>query len=153
MSESWQPTIDDIASGFASLADRVSASRAPVLERYVFRTLRDLMAYLELHIPGLVPAPDAEAAHAMESATQAALDRGREREALARALRGLSFAPHNPNLFHLAASACFELGAVELAVRLLYHTLWIHPGHQTARADLNALLAFLTDPDEEDRAA
>jgi len=153
VSESWKPTIEDITNGFASLADRVADSKAPVLERYVHRTLRDLMAHLEQRIPGLEEAPDAEAAKAMVTASHVALEQGREREGLSRALRALSFAPHEPNAYHLAASACFELGAVEISVRLLYHALWIHPGHKAARNDLNALLAFLSDPDGEERAA
>lgn len=153
MAESWNPTMADITNGFTALADRVAGSKAPVLERYVQRTLRDLMAHLEQRIPGLEPPPDAEAAKAMVMAARDALERGREREGLSRALRGLSFAPHDPNAYHLAASACFELGSVEAAVRLLYHTLWIHPGHRAARNDLNALLAFLSGPEEEERAA
>ena len=153
MAESWNPTLEDITNGFASLADRVADSKAPVLERYVHRTLRDLMAHLEQRIPGLEAPPDAEAAKALVSAAHVALERGREREGLSRALRALSFAPHDPQAYHLAASACFELGSVEVAVRLLYHALWIHPGHRAARNDLNALLAFLSGPEDEERAA
>ena len=42
-----------------------------------------------------------------------------------------------------ASSACFEYGAVEDAVRLLRHTLWIQPGHTAARRDLKSLSAYL----------
>jgi hypothetical protein len=56
-------------------------------------------------------------------------------------------------LWYVAASACFELGGVEDALRLLYHTLWIHPGHRAARDDLQALTAFFEGNDEEERAA
>jgi hypothetical protein len=153
VNESWLPTQDDITRALAGLADRVSISTSDLLDPYVFQALRDVAYHLELHIPGLEPPPDAEAAEALTRAAQLALDRGNEREALSRALRGLSFAPHDPGLFYLAASACFELGSVELALRLLYHTLWIHPGHHAARADLESLTAFLEDNDEEDRAA
>ena len=51
---------------------------------------------------------------------------------------------------YLAASACFEFGSVEDAVRLLRHTLWIHPGHRHARRDLSALNLYLRDRDERE---
>ena len=63
----------------------------------------------------------------------------------ARGLRGLSFAPHHPGLFFVIASACFEFGAVEDAIRLLRHTLWIHPGHTAARRDLESLNSYLQE--------
>ena len=153
MAESWQPTLNDLTQALTELSDRVMESRGKALDPYVCQTLRDVAFHLEYYIPGLDPMPDADAARALAKAAQAALDRGDEREAIARALRGLSFAPHDPALFYLAASACFEFGAVELAMRLLYHTLWIHPGHHAARADLESLSAFLDDADEPGRAA
>ena len=153
MTDSWQPTIDDITKALIDLADRVSDSNQESLEPYVHQALRDVAFHLELYIPGLEPPPDAEAAEALTRAAQMSLDRGDHRDALSRALRGISFSPHDPALFYLTASACFEYGAVELALRLLYHTLWIHPGHRAARADLESLSAFLDDPDEGERAA
>ena len=153
MAESWQPTLEDIARGFVDLADRVAGSTGNPLDPYVYDNLRDLTYHLELHIPGLETPPDSEAARALCRAAQAALDRGSERDALARALRGLSFAPHDPSLFYVASSACFEYGSTELALRLLYHTLWIHPGHQAARMDLEALSAFLDGSEEGENAA
>lgn len=153
MSESWQPTLDDIVAALVDLADRVSTSTSSRIEPYVHQALRDITSHLELHIPGLEEPRDRETAEALTRAAQMALDRGDEREALARALRGLSFAPHDPTLFYLAAGACFEYGAVELAVRLLYHTVWIHPGHRAARAEIESLSAFLDDADEAGRAA
>jgi hypothetical protein len=145
--------LDDITRALADLADRVTEARSGPLEPYVHQNLRDIVFHLELHIPGLEPAPDADAANALGRAAQAALERGDEREALARGLRGLSFSPHDPNLFYCVASACFEFGAIELALRVLYHTLWIHPGHRAARADLMSLSAFLDDAEDQGRAA
>jgi hypothetical protein len=78
-------------------------------------------------------------------AAHAALEDGDAREALARSVRGLALSPHDPGLFYIAASACFEFGSVEDAVRLLRHTLWIHPGHRQARRDLSALNLYLRD--------
>jgi hypothetical protein len=94
------------------------------------------------HIPGLYTPPDVGAAAALASASADALRRGKLRAGLARALRGLSFAPHHPELHYLAASATLQLGAAEEAVRLLQHALWIHPGFEPARRDLEALSAF-----------
>ena len=153
MSESWQPTIDDITTALTDLADRVGRSSERTIDPYVHQAIRDIAFHLELHIPGLEAAPDPETAEALTRAAQMALDRGDEREALSRALRGLSCSPHDPGLFYLAAGACFEFGAVELAIRLLYHTLWIHPGHRAARDDLQALTAFFEGNDEGERAA
>lgn len=152
MTESWMPTLEEIAHVFERLAERVEASDRIILEPYVEKSLRDAMFHLERHIPGLEPPFDYHGARAMERAALAALERGDEREALARALRGLAQAPHDPALFYAAGSACFECGAVELALRMLCHTLWINPGHQEARADLEALSTFLDDS-EDQRAA
>lgn len=155
MSDGNHPTISDITLALSRLADRVSESNAIALEPYVRYTLRRALQELELHIPGLDEPPDAESARRYAVAAEAALTRGQDREALARALRGLACSPHHPQLFFLAASACFELGAVEDALRLLYHTLWIHPGHVRARQDLEAITGFLeeTGEDEGDIAA
>ena len=54
-------------------------------------------------------------------------------------------------LCYQAACACIELGGVETALRLLYHTLWIHPGHANARRDLEALRSFLEGEEGEER--
>lgn len=153
MSESWQPTLTEIALVFARLADRVSEHEQIVLDPYVEQAMRDAMFHLELQIPGWEPPFDADAARAMYKAARESLERGNEREAVGRALRGLSFAPHDPSLFYVLGSACFESGSVELALRVLCHTLWINPGHGGARADLEALSAFLDDSDDQPRAA
>lgn len=153
VSESSHPSILDITLALSRLADRVADSEASGIEPYVTFTLRRALAELELHIPGLDPPPDSESADHFRRAAERALEDGDDREALARALRGLACAPHDPQLFYLAASACFEMGAVEDALRLLYHTLWIHPGHRLARTDLEALTAFLDGSEDGDKAA
>src|SRR5262245_29039897 len=107
-----------------------------VLDPYVEQAIRDAIFHLELYIPGLDAPFDADSARELERAAVAALERGEDRDALTHALRGLAHAPHDPALFYAAASACFEAGAVELALRLLCHVLWIHPGHRAARGDL-----------------
>jgi len=117
----------------------------------VAHTLKLALQELELHIPGLDTPPNADAAKAFAQAAETSLSRGGERDALAYALRGLSCSPHDPTLHYLAASACIELGGVETALRLLYHTLWIHPGHLNARRDLDALRSFLEGDEGEDR--
>lgn len=149
--DSWHLTLEEITRSFVDLADRVSNERERWLDPYVDEAIRDLVYHLELHIPGLDTPPDPEAATALANASRAALERGDEQEALSRALRGLAFSPHDPALFYLLSASCFEFGSVETAMRLLYHTLWIHPGHREARADLEALSAFLED--EEGRSA
>ncbi len=152
MSEPWHPSIGDICCAFRDLADEVSESKACPLDPGVEQTIRHLLEDLELFIPGLDPMPDAEAGHAMARAAQVALERGGEREAVVRALRGLSFAPHDPTLHYMLSSASFEIGRVELAFRLLCHALWINPGYSAARQDLEALSAFL-EGGEDERAA
>jgi len=152
VAESWQPTIGDISRAFRDLADEVGELNGNPLDSGAEQTIRHLLEDLELFVPGLDPMPDAEAGQAMARAAQVALERGNEREAVVRALRGLSFAPHDPTLHYVLSSASFELGAVELAFRLLCHALWINPGFKAARADLESLSAFLEGGDEE-RAA
>ncbi len=154
VTDPWIPTLEDITKALTEISDRVADSTAPVLDTYVEHAIRDLTHHLELHIPGLFAPPDPETAEALARSAQLALDRGDERQALVRALRGLCFAPHDPRLFYIASGACFEFGSVELALRLLYHTLWIHPGHLPARADLESLSAFLDGgEDDHERAA
>ena len=152
MSEPWRPSIGDICVAFRDLADEVSESTACPLDPGVEQTIRHLLEDLELFVPGLDPMPDAEAGQAMARAAQVALERGSEREAVVRALRGLSYAPHDPTLHYMLSSASFEIGRVELAFRLLCHALWINPGYTAARQDLEALSAFL-EGGEDERAA
>ena len=153
MSAPSRPSLSDITRSLASLADRVAGSDESPPEPYVTERLRSAVTALQSFIPGLEPAPDPEAARGMLRGAESALQRGDGRECLARALRGLSYAPHHPGLWYVAASASFELGGVEDALRLLYHTLWIHPGHRPARDDLQALTAFFEGNDEGERAA
>ena len=145
MSDSTQPTLQDVLDALGRLADRVATSPRSRLDPFVSSTLRRSTAELRTYIPGLDAPPDPEAARFLVRASYSALEDGDAREGLARALRGLSFSPHHPGLWFVAASACFEYGAVEDAVRLLRHTLWIHPGHPAARRDLEALTAYLRD--------
>jgi hypothetical protein len=145
VSDSTQPTLQDVLDALARLADRVAASPRSRLDAFVSTSLRRATTELRRWIPGLDAPPDPEAARFLVRAAYAALEDGDSREALARALRGLSFSPHHPGLWFVAASACFEYGAVEDAVRLLRHTLWIHPGHTAARRDLEALTAYLRE--------
>jgi hypothetical protein len=143
--ESSRPSLDEIAVVFAHLADRVAAERARTLDPVVRLSMARAITELKRHIPGLYTPPDVGAASALASASADALRRGKLRAGLARALRGLSFAPHHPELHYLAASACLQLGAAEEAVRLLQHALWIHPAYLPARRDLESLAAFHTD--------
>ena len=145
MSDSTQPTLQDVLDALGRLADRVATSPRSRLDPFVSSTLRRSTAELRTYIPGLDAPPDPEAARFLVRAAYSALEDGDAREGLARALRGLRFSPHHPGLWFVAASACFEYGAVEDAVRLLRHTLWIHPGHSAARRDLEALTAYLRD--------
>lgn len=124
------------------VADRVAASDESRLDPFVSVSLRRACEELRRFIPGLDTPPDAESARYLARGAMASLDEGDAREALARALRGLANSPHHPTLFYAAASACFEFGAVEEAIRLLQHTLWIHPGHVAARRDFEALSAY-----------
>ena len=145
MSEPALPSLQDILDAFERLAERVSATPASRLDPFVSGSLRRACEELRRFIPGLDTPPDADAARFLSRAAYSALEDGDAREALARALRWLSFAPHHPGLFFAAATACFEYGAVEDAIRLLRHTLWIHPGHVAARRDLEALSAYMRE--------
>ena len=145
MSESAHPSLQDILDAFERLAERVAASPSSRLDPFVSVSLRRACEELRRYIPGLETPPDPEAARFLARAAYAAMEDNDAREALARSLRGLSFSPHHPGLYFVAASACFEFGAVEDAIRLLRHTLWIHPGHTAARRDLEALSAYMAD--------
>ena len=150
MSDSTHPSMDEILDALERLSERIASGSGPRLEAFVSLSLRRTCEELRRYIPGLDTPPDADAARFVTRAAHAALEDGDAREALARAVRGLALSPHDPGLFYLAASACFEFGSVEDAVRLLRHTLWIHPGHRHARRDLSALNLYLRDRDERE---
>ena len=145
MPESSRPSLDEIAVVLAHLSDRVSMDRGTTLDPFVRLSVARAVTELRRHIPGLYVPPDAEAAAALATASADALRRGKHRSALSRALRGLSFSPHHPELHYLAGTACLQLGAVEAALRLMQHALWIHPGYAPARQDLETLAAFHAD--------
>lgn len=147
MSPTPDPTIDEIRGILAEMARCVATDPEPTLDPVVCAGLRRAVDELERFIPGLDAVPDPEGARHMVSASGNALLAGHPKVALARALRGLSYAPHHPELHYLAASACFEMAAASEAVMLLAHALWIHPGHEKARRELEALSAF--DPAED----
>jgi hypothetical protein len=142
VSDMPSPTVSELTRALAHLADRVLTRREPGLEPYMVHTLKLAVGELELFIPGLDPVPNAEAARAFTEAAEVALQDGEEHEALSYALRGLSCSPHDPVLWYLAGSACVEVGSLEMALRLLWHALWIHPGYTDAKRDLDALTSF-----------
>jgi hypothetical protein len=148
-----RPTLADLTVVFGHLSDRVSDDSGPDLDPIVTVSLQRALQELRRFIPGFETPPDPHAARFFASGARAALESGLHRDALARSLRGLSFAPHDPNLFYLASCACFELGCVRDAVDLLLHTLWIHPGHPDAARDLECISALRSDADDEDGEA
>ncbi len=142
---STHPLMEEILDALERLAERVANGSSSRLDDFVSLSLRRLMEELRRFIPGLDAPPDASGAHYLARASDAALQDGDARETLSRSLRGLALSPHSPNLWYLVASACFEFGTTEDAVRALRHTLWIHPGHRPARRDLSALNLYLRD--------
>jgi hypothetical protein len=149
MSDSTHPTMPEILDALDRLADRVAESPSNRIDGFVSLSLRRAMEELRRYIPGLDLRPDWEAARFMLRVASSALEDGNAPEALSRSLRGLSLAPHTPDLWYLVASACFEYGSAEDAVRALRHTIWLNPGHWPARRDLGALNLYLHDPDDE----
>lgn len=153
MTNSSHPSLSEISAVLVHLSDRVSADPDRDLDPIITLSLQRALVELRRFIPGLDTPPDPHAARFFASGARAALESGLHRDALARALRGLSFAPHDPNLFHLAGCACLELGSVRDAVDLMLHALWIHPGHPDALRDLECLSALRSpEPDDEDVA-
>ncbi len=150
MSESWQPTLSEIALTFEKLSARMECQPDPTnRDPYIEQSLRDAIFHLELQIPGWEPPFDADGARAMQRAAHVTLSQYKEHQAMVQALRGLSFAPHDPGLYYILGSAYFQAGSVELALRIFCHTLWINPGHAAAHADLELLSAFLDDCDDD----
>ena len=141
MSKTPRRALDEVQASLADLAHRVVLDPGNSLDLDLRDRLLDLIDELELFIPGLEPPADPNAARQLAAAAAAALAHGRPRIALARSLRGLSYAPHYAELCYLASSACFELAATTEAVRLLAHTLWVNPGHARARGEMEALSA------------
>lgn len=145
MADSTHPTMSDITLTLARLADRVATDPSPRLDPFVSNSMRRLMQALRRFIPGLDTPPDLAASIRLTKAAYAAMEDNDKRTALSQALRGLSFSPHHPRLFYVAATSCFEYGAIEDGIRLLCHTLWIHGGHAAARRDLEALAGYIQE--------
>jgi len=147
-----QPTMQDILDALDRLGDRVA--QAPYksrVDRFVLISVRRVNEELRRFIPGLDLQPDREAARFLYRASYAALEDGHTQDALSRALQGLACSPHHPGLWYMVASAYFEFGVVEDAMRCLRHVLWIHPGHSGARRDLEALSKYVRErwPEKE----
>lgn len=142
MSQPTRPSLADIAVVLAHISNRVLTETGPRLDPFVCTSLRRAASELKHYIPGLDAAGDAAAARFLAKSAAASLEHGRHREALGRALRGLSHAPQDPRLHYIAGSACFELGETEAALACITHAIWVHPGFTDAWRDLEALNAF-----------
>jgi hypothetical protein len=143
--EQHHPTMPEIILAFERLSERVEVSPNSRLNPLISASLGRAMEELRRFVPGLDPVPDPDAAKNLHGLAMTALNDGDARAALAHALSGLSCAPHHPQLWFLAGSACFEYGAVEDSISIFRHTLWIHPGHKEARTDLKVLLNYLKE--------
>ena len=150
MNERALPSLEELALLYAHLADRVADDPDAAIDPTVAASVDQAVGALRRYIPGLEPAPDAQAARILAASASAALAQGRPGDALARALRGLSFAPQHPELHRLTGSACLELGAARAGVASLVHALWIHPGYEAAREELDSL-DFFSGPGAEGR--
>jgi len=148
------PSLEELALLYAHLADRVATDPDAPIDPTVAASVDQAVGALRRYIPGLEPPPDAQAARILAASATAALAHGRPGDALARALRGLSFAPQHPELHRLTGSACLELGAARAGVASLVHALWIHPGYEAAREELDTLDFFSgSGAEDEDRGA
>lgn len=152
MSRSSQPTFPQLCNALGNLARCVAEHHEWSAEngRYVREGLRSIISHLQHFIPGLDPPPDPERAYQSFRTSQSALLWGHERQVFGTALEGLSFAPHDSRLWYVGATAAFDLGEVELAILMLYHILWINPGHKAARDDLEALTTFFEGAEGDD---
>jgi hypothetical protein len=92
--------MEEIRSILADMARCVASDEDPTLDPVIRAGIRRAVDELERFIPGLDPVPDAEGARHMVSAAKNALLAGRPRVALSRSLRGLSYAPHDPELHY-----------------------------------------------------
>lgn len=142
MPKPTRPSLADIAVVLAHISNRVLTENGPRLDPFIGTSLRRAADELKHHIPGLDVPSDAAAARFLAKSAAASLEHGRHREALGRALRGLSHAPQDPRLHYVAGSACFELGESEAALACIAHAVWVHPGYTDAWRDLEALTAF-----------
>ncbi len=135
--------LDDMRRALNELADRLLKDEQKVgLDPCVGSTLKLVMGELKRYVPGLELPTNADIACAFAASAEMALRDDNNHDALSFALRGLAGAPHNPRLWHLAASASVNCGAIELAIQMLDHSLWIHPGFGAARQDYQALTSF-----------
>lgn len=142
VSRSRRPSLVEIAAVLGHLSDNVSRDSGANLDPILSAALLRAVTELRRHIPGITPPPDPATARWFATGARVALSNGEPRHALASAIAGLAHAPHDPELHYLAGSACFELGAVKAALAEISLALWVHPGFESARRDLEALSAY-----------
>ena len=132
VSETARPSLRTSSTPSRRLAGTVAASPSSRLDPFVSVSLRRACEELRRYIPGLDSPPDPEAARFLARAAYAAMEDNDAREALARALRGLSFSPH-----HRACSSSPPRRASSSARWRMRSgfcvTLWIHPATAAAR--------------------
>lgn len=151
MSRSSQLTLPELNRALGRLAGYVGKHHEWSSDngQYVREGLRSIISHLQYFIPGLDQPLDRDLAHSFLESAQQTLRQGQNRTALFCTLHGLGFAPLDARLWYIGATAAYELGEAELAVLMLQQTLWINPGYRDARADLEALMAFLEGGGEE----
>ncbi|MBI5466634.1 MAG: hypothetical protein HY975_00250 [Candidatus Kerfeldbacteria bacterium] len=122
------------------LACYVDASDEQLLEAHPTLEFGELLTSLKHDIPGLHHAPPLYLLKHWSEQIDGLIVRAQPRLALATACRRMARAPRHPPFFHLAATASLDLGSVKLAILLLQHAKWLHPGYAEAIRDLEMLL-------------
>lgn len=148
------PMWRDIRQALELIGDHVQATRG--IDPFTVNSVGKLLLELKADIPGYSPLTAKDIQHA-EKHRRAAITLQRVRiyhHAFREALHGLSWSPHDPELWHLAGVSSFELDNLELALLMLHHSVWIFPGDSQAHRDLDALTSQFEgeEPGEEKKA-
>lgn len=135
-------SLGDISITFDRLGDQAHWTNDRKFHPEVIRQFGELIARLKKFIPGLEPPLNAEKAEAYLAGAEDWYVRNDFHQMLAVCCYGLAQSPHHPLLFHRAAQALIAQGAISLAIDVLDHALWVNPGNQSARQDLETLRAM-----------
>ena len=124
---------EDFSSLCLSLAERVAAPEVMGLERRTISSLDTIRNMLLQDVPGIETSKGQCVGEELQSQADLALKQKDPKLALSHALNGLVHWPHSPTLMCTAGMACYELGELHLALRLVDYAVWVNPGYLHAK--------------------
>lgn len=155
MSESQRSnTTIDVSKSLRKMADLILGESNPLPPRYLRMGLGAIVRELRRGIPGLKkPIFQARASNLARLAGEYMMA-GQYPRAICRILRSLADSPYDPRLWRQCAIQIWDIWDVEgsdLTIEQLEFAIWINPGYQQAKDDLEEIQYLLEDDENDDQ--